>query len=297
VVFAVVSMAAISLSAVASTPLLDARVPQGVVDSPSFEVASIKQDTGDVLRMGGPDVSQFRATGVTARLLIDFAYQISDFQLIGGPKWTASEKFDVDAKVQDSIAEQLRELPHVQQQEQLRLMLQSLLADRFALKITRSTKELPVFNLVLAKGGAKLTLVAPPPPETSVPFPALPSPDTPGLAQGGTEISLLPGDKASLAGKAVPVQSLANMLTALLGRQVVDQTGLQGSYDFVLFYTRDAGLESGVPPSPNASAPSPDGAGTSLFTALQEQLGLRLESAKGPVQTIVIDQIKEPSPN
>ena len=108
------------------------------------------------ISMGGPDVSHFRAMNVTARMLIQFAYDIEDFEFAGGPSWINSEKFDVEAKVEDSLVEQLRRLPHLEQQQQMRLMLQSLLANRFALKITHGAKDIPIFALVVAKGGTKL---------------------------------------------------------------------------------------------------------------------------------------------
>lgn len=298
--FGIVAIAALFLSGIVSAPFAHAQVSQAAGDAaaPSFEVTSIKKDTEGVIRLGGPDVSRFRAINVTARMLIAFAYATSDLQLIGGPKWIDSDKFDVDARVEDSLAEQLRKLPHIQQQEQLRLMVQSLLADRFALKISHTTKELAIFRLVVAKGGAELASVAPPAPETSVPFPRLPSPGQPTLAPGGTEISLLPGNRASITGKRVPISALAGMLTAMLGRQVVDRTGLKGTYDFVVSYTRDPGLDASALASSQESVPSPSGRnGASLFTALQEQLGLRLESGKGPVDTILVAHIEQPKPN
>jgi uncharacterized protein (TIGR03435 family) len=292
------STVALFMCAIVCSPGAQAQAAQALVPaSPSFEVASIKKDTEGVLRMGGPDVSRYWATSVTARMLIAFAYDVKDFQFAGAPGWVDSEKFDVDAKVEDSLAEQLRKLPHVEQQQQLRLMLQSLLADRFALKITHATKEMPIFALVVAKGGTKLTPVAPPDPETSAPFPALPGPGHPTLAPGGAYISLLPGNRATISGKSAPVSALTSMLAALLGRPVDDRTGLEGMYDFLVSYTRDPGLEGSPPPSPNAAPSPPDRSGASLFTALQEQLGLKLETTRGPVDTITIDHIEEPTPN
>ena len=247
--------------------------------------------------MGGPDVSRFRATSVTARALIEFAYDIRDFQFVGGPGWVDSKTFDLDATVEDSLAERLRKLPHAEQQQQMRLMLQSLLADRFSLKITHSSRVMPIFALVVAKGGAKVTRAAPPTPESSVPFPAPPSPDQPALAPGGTLISLLPGGRATITGKSAPISALADMLGALLGRQVTDQTGLHGTYDFLVSYARDPGLEGSLPASSDGTPSSADRSGVSLFTALQEQLGLRLEASRGPVHIIIVDHIEEPSPN
>lgn len=138
-------------------------------EKPAFEVASIKRDTSNtnMVRMGGsdvtkgPDLSRFSAANVTAKMLIGFAYDMRDFQISGGPSWIGAERFDVDAKVDDDLAQQLRKLPRDHQLDQERLMMQSLLADRFQLRVTRATKELPVFALLVAKGGPKLTEAAP----------------------------------------------------------------------------------------------------------------------------------------
>jgi uncharacterized protein (TIGR03435 family) len=145
---------------------------------PSFEVASIKSHApGDNMsRLGGPDVSRFSAINVSVKSLIEFAYHVEDFQVSGGTGWIAYDKFDVDAKVEDSLAEQIQKLPAAQQSDQLKLMVQSLLVDRFKLSVTHVTKELPVFALVVAKGGPKLTEAAPPNAQNSY-NPGNPPPD------------------------------------------------------------------------------------------------------------------------
>jgi uncharacterized protein (TIGR03435 family) len=120
---------------------------------PSFEVTSVKRDMNEatVVRLGGPDVSRFIAANVTVRVLIGFSYNITDFQLSGGPVWIGKEKFDVDGKVEDSLAERMRVLPQAEQQKEQRLMLQSLLADRFKLVVRHETKELPIFALIVGR--------------------------------------------------------------------------------------------------------------------------------------------------
>lgn len=268
-------------------------------ESPSFEVVSVKKDSNDanMVRLGGPDVSRFTAANVSAKTLIEFSYNFQDFQLSGGPSWMDSEKFDIDGKVEDSLAQQLRALPQVKQQDQMRLMVRSLLADRFKLRVSHSTKILPVFALVIAKGGPKLRAVDPPDTQ-SAPFPAPPTPGGPAtLPPGEVMISLFTGGKATMAGKAASMANLAKMLGVQLGRHVNDETGLTGSYDFLLSYTRDStlgGVSIVAVPSPT-SAENPGG--VSIFTAIQEQLGLKLQSTKGPVDTIVINHIEEPSAN
>jgi uncharacterized protein (TIGR03435 family) len=265
---------------------------------PSFEVASIKPHVPDNspgmrIMMGGPDVSHFTASNATVKMLIGTAYSVKEFQIAGGPSWINSDHFDIDAKVEDSLAEQLQKLPRAQQQAQTALMLRSLLLDRFKLQITRGTKEASLFALVVAKGGPKLKEVPPPDPQ------AAPGPPPP-MARGGGLPTPAPGQSfmmmmnglATLSANAQPIANLANLLSLQVGRQVVDQTGLKGTYEYTLQFapqnTND--MPKGPPP------PAGDDA-ASIFTALQEQLGLRLESTKGPVDTITIDHIEEPSEN
>jgi uncharacterized protein (TIGR03435 family) len=181
------------------------------------------------------------------------------------------------------------------------LMLQSLLEDRFQLKIHRETKELPVYDLAVAKGGPKVKLsedqspfrppergaAPPPPPQRGGPMP-----------RGSMRMG-----RGDLEATALPLTSLINALSQQLGRTIVDKTGLQGLYDIKLQWTPDA-LPSGPAGSggpagirgPN-EPPPPDPAGPTIFTAVQEQLGLRLESSKGPVEIIVIDNVERPAAN
>ena len=266
----------------------------------SFEVASIKPDHSDsrMTRLGGPDASRFAATNATAIMLIEFAYNMKDSQISGQPGWTASDKFDIDAKVEDSVAEQLQKLPRTQQLDQMRLMVQSLLADRFGLKVTHNTKELSEYALVVAKNGPKLKEVAPPDAQANS---APPTPGNPMVPPpGGFLMTMGPGGEANVTAKAAPITNLINLLSRQLGREIVDRTGLKGTYDISLRWTSDTGLGGGPLPSGTQgpdTGPPPDSSGTSIFTAIQEQLGLKLESTKGPVDTIVIDHIEEPSAN
>lgn len=264
---------------------------------PAFEVTSVKRELNEatMVRLGGPDVSRFVADNITMKDLIEFSYNIRDFQLSGGPDWIGKEKFDVDGKVEDSLAERLRALSQEEQLKQERLMVQALLADRFKLAVSHETKELPIFTLVAAKGEPKLKAVAAPDPQSAVPFPGPPRPGD-KVAPGGIMVSILPGNKMTIMGTAAPISKLANMLSVMLGRYVDDRTGLKGSYNFLLSYTRDPSLDGGVVPGVSRDAAQNPG-GTSLFTALKEQLGLKLKSTKGPVETIVIEHIEEPSAN
>jgi uncharacterized protein (TIGR03435 family) len=231
-------------------------------------------------------------------MLIQTAYNMKDFQVSGGPSWINSERFDIEAKVEDSVAEQLRKLPRTQQQVQTRLMIQSLLADRFKLKVTHQTKELPVYALLVAKGGPKLAEVPPPDPQAStVPLPATPGAGPPTPGPGGSFIWMGAPGQATIKGNATPITNLVNLLSQQLRRQILDQTGLKGTYTFTLQFVPETGLGGEAIPVPLGGAGASDTGGTSIFTAIQEQLGLKLDSTKGPVDVLVIDHIEEPSEN
>lgn len=180
----VVGLAGVMLIGFVSTLQTRAQSPQtATAPLPSFDVASIKPNhsgTNDSSTRGA--AGRYTAINHSIQSLIEFAYSVQGFQLLGGPSWINSDKYDVDAKVDDSRIEELQKLPRREQDEQLRLMLQSLLADRFKLKVSRATKELPVLALVIAKDGPKLkptrlhlpVWIAP-----EIVAPALPAPGTP----------------------------------------------------------------------------------------------------------------------
>lgn len=263
-----------------STPPVRAQSPQpAATPAPSFEVASIKPNKTDDMRVMlriTPD--GLSAVGVPAKFLIEFAYDIKDFQISGGPGWIDSEKYDIDAKMDEATIEAIKKMPREQAVEQRRLMLQSLLADRFKLKVTHSSKELPIYALVVAKNGPKLTQSA----------------DSPPGATPRNQMRFTPGE---LTGTGVPISLLVNQLAREVGRQVVDKTGLQGNYDFTLQFTSERRLAMPGGPGGPGDAPPPDSSGPSIFTALQEQLGLKLESQKGPVEMLIIDSVEKPSEN
>jgi uncharacterized protein (TIGR03435 family) len=237
---------------------------------------------------------RYTVTGVTTKLLIEQAYGVKDFQISGGPSWISSDRYDVDAKVEDSVVVELEKLPPNQRGERQMLMVQSLLADRFKLKVSHTAKELPIYALVVAKNGTKLHEA-----KAGDTYPnGIKGPD--GRPVGGTGMMRMgPGQ---LTGQGLPMASLAGLLSQQLGRTVMDQTGLKGNYDFTLQWTPDQ-RPVAMPVGPVGGSSGPDGvpssdsSGASIFTALQEQLGLKLESTKGPVDIIVIDHIERPSEN
>ncbi|HXX23164.1 MAG TPA: M56 family metallopeptidase [Terriglobia bacterium] len=271
--------------------------------APVFEVASIKPNkSGGGFAVGGgkamfekeipgwssPD--RFSARGETLLTLIQMAYGIHQAKQISrGPNWIDSEEYDVEAKVDKSEADTLQKLsPDHRKIEQQRL-LQALLADRCKMRVHRGTELLPVYALVIAKNGPKLRQAKPDDTYSKG------IQDLEGRPAGAETLEFGAGQ---LTGQAVPIALLAQELMdqpELGGRLVLDQTGLTGTYDFKLQWTPERPT-SNSSQEPDAALP-PDSSGPSLFTALQRQLGLRLESAKGPVDTVVIDHFERPSEN
>ena len=248
---------------------------------PVFEVASIKAN-----KSGEPNVrlfltpNGFSATNAPLGEVIRLAYQVQEFQMSGGPPWIDSERYDIEAKVDSSATEQLGQLD----QDQRRFMLRPLLEDRFQLRVHQETKELPIYALVIAKNGPKLHEAKP---NDTYPN-GIKDPDgvgRPGLMRMG------PG---GLTTQGLPMATIVKLLSQQLGRTIVDKTGLMGNYDVKLRWTPDNGPASTMGPD---SKPTPDTSGPSIFTAIQEQLGLKLESQKGPVEVLVIDRVARPSEN
>lgn len=271
----------------------------------AFEVATIKENHDVQNRVGirfAP--GRFTATGIPLKMLITFAYNVRQFQISGGPNWINTEKYDIDAKEPDGLEDQLKNLPDNERREKMDQLIRSLLADRFQLKVSHETKEGPVYNLVVAKNGP---LIHEAKPDDNNPN-AMKGPD--GKPVHGNFMRMGRGE---LQAQGVAIEFLATNLSQQLGRKVVDQTGLKGNYDFTLKWTPDQGpggpggpggmMEAGPGgPPPGAgpggdAPPPPDASGPSIFTALQEQLGLKLESAKGPVEMLVVVSVEKPSEN
>jgi uncharacterized protein (TIGR03435 family) len=274
--------------------------PQPAAEPPlAFEVASIKENH-DVYNRVGISFSRgsFTATGVPLKMLISSAYSVRPFQISGGPNWINTTKYNIDAKMPDGLGEQIQNLPQDQRREKMSQLIQSLLTDRFHLKVSHETREGPVYDLVVAKNGPLLHESKPGDNNSN----EMKGPD--GKPVHGNFIRMMPGE---LEGQAVAIEFLATSLSQQLGRKVVDQTGLKGNYDFDLKWAPDQGPggpggmmgagPGGPPPgSPGGDAPPPaDSSGPSIFTAVQEQLGLKLESAKGQVEMLVIDSVEKPS--
>jgi uncharacterized protein (TIGR03435 family) len=228
------------------------------------------------------------------RVLIQTAYRLQPFQIIGGPDWIASEQYDVDAKAAGNL-----------DSAQMFLMLQSLLEDRFQLRVHSEPREMPVYALMAARGGLKLQ---PPQNETcreeadllgplaepgARMAPSAQGVATTALRCGSLNVTLEP-EGARLRGGKVPMAEFVRVLSRVLGRPVADQTGFPGAFDVTLDFLPDE-TTAGLPPPPPGAIPF-SAASPSIFNAVQE-FGLRLESTKGPVEVLVIDHAERPSAN
>lgn len=279
---------------------LAAQSPQPPAVGPAFEVASIKPNTsGDGRVMMENQPGRYIATNVSLRLLIRNAYQLQDSQITGGPGWVSADRFDINAKVPDEFRGMTPPAPG-SGPSPLALMIRALLAERFKLVIHNETKDAPIYALVLARGDGRLG-PALKRSETDCgatfgagrgrgPMPP-PGPPVPGeLMPCGIRIG--PGN---MAVGGAPLSQVANSLGMFAGRIVLDRTGLTGNYDFSLTWTPDQ-MPQRPPgaPDPLINSVAVDPNGPSLFTAVQEQLGLKLDSQRGPVDVVVIDRAEKP---
>jgi uncharacterized protein (TIGR03435 family) len=265
---------AVTSFAQTSAPPSGTAQPRPVAAPPAFEVTTVKQNkSGGSGSHSSFQSGRFTASNILLKSLIEYqAYGIPEPRILGGPKWLDSERFDIEAKVDSSVADQFQKLSKLQTQE----MFQHLLADRFKLAIHWEARDLPIYALVVAKNGPNLH-------ESK-------EPEGGSLTSAGTGQFTAQG--VTLADMA---RSLTQELSKELGRVVIDKTGISGRYDVALKWTPDTG-EAPTDSGTEGTASPPD-SGPSIFTAIQEQLGLKLESAKGPVQVLVIDHVEMPSEN
>ncbi len=268
--------------------------------APTFDVASVKPNkTGGMgVRIMFQPGGRFNADNITLKFLVRLAYDVQDFQISGGPPWLNSDRYDIEAKAEGPPEGDMRTMTEEQRQADMkrrRLMLQALLADRFKLTLHKESKEAPIYALVVAKNGPKMKELPPEPPPAPDADPKDP-PDKPDpkhmvMGRGGMRMG-----RGELTGNGVKLSFLAEALSNPLGRTVVDKTGLKGDYNFELKWTPDESQGPGFRGAGDAPPP-PDANGPSIFTAIQEQLGLKLESQKGPVDLLVIDHAEKASEN
>ena len=270
---------------------------------PSFEVATIKPSTDGKSVPSISTPTESRTMNVTARNLIEQAYRIPwtsglNERVLGGPTWIDNDHYDVEARIDESMAATFSAMSNEQQKEQTSLMMQTLLADRFKLKVHFETRQLPIYELAVAKGGPKLAAAKELPSaaegDDRQRASVVPSLSAESLRKG--VLVQYRGQEAEMTAKEATLDQLVHWLAGyseIGGRTVVNQTGLTGMYDFTLRWTR----ERLTMPTQQSVTSSSEPEAPALFTSLPEQLGLRLISTKGPVEVLVIDHIEKPSEN
>ena len=230
----------------------------------TFEAASIKPHPGIITHSSDPSATGSRVTAVASTIMdiVYTAYHVRPDQVVGLPGWAASEHYDLEATAGHGITV-----------EQMRAMLQTLLAQRFQLQVHRETREIPMYSLALGKNGPKFK-------ESEVD-------ETPKGSIMGDGVGM-----HMVVAKGTMAQLASRLSSNGAGRPVMDKTGLSGRYDFDLEWAPDNSQFGGeVPPAPSEAAAAP------LFVAIQEQLGLKLEATRGPVPALIIDKAERPSAN
>jgi len=279
-----------------TSPRLAAQIVAPVVDSPTFEVASIKPNAGGG-RIGGTNSpGRVNMTGMSVRRLITQSYEIHDSQIIGGPDWMRAQGYDIAATLTGTPTP-----------EQRRMMMKTLLRDRFKLTFHTETRDLPIYALVVQRSDGRLG-----PGLKRIPDDECPPPGSP--RRGGPPAGAPPLDPNAapqvpcgalmfapgrLRAHGVPIENLARALAGLpaltsFNRPVTNLTKLEGFYDFDFGFSNEFG-PAGASPSGSAAANPADE--PALFTALQEQLGLKLNSQRATLDVLVIDSIEQPSEN
>ncbi len=285
----VVTLSVASLSAAAqSAPVAPA--PNAAEGEPTFEIISVRPvKSGDSMQTrisvtpGGISL-----LGFPLKVILRDAFGVWNDRIIEVPGWVSSSRFDIEAKVATEDVPRFKRLKPTE----IMAMFLPVLQDRFGLSFHHETRELTVYRLVISKGGLKMKEADP---NNTYPNGF----GTPDASSGAGIMRMMPDE---FVGQAVPIAGLAQSLSLIIDRTVVDKTGLTGRYDFDLKWEPDeaAGLflrgPDGEGPPPGAE-PASQGTGPSIFTALQEQLGLKLTVKKEPVDLIVIDHMEQPTAN
>ena len=239
--------------------LLVAQLAGAQTSAPAFEVATIKPtgpSTDGHTHINYPPGDRFSTSNITVLALMQWAYGMPEKQILDGPSWLGSTRFDIQAMTDTGL---IKGLTGTQDRDLKRRMVQALLADRFHLQLHQETRPLPAYDLVVAKGGSKLQ----------------------SSKSGGGSFGV---GRTHFNGEGLTMTNIAEELSLIAGRVVVDKTNLADRYDLKLEWGAD-------------DTPATENSAPSLFTAIQEQLGLKLEPAKEPVPVLVIDHIEAPSEN
>jgi uncharacterized protein (TIGR03435 family) len=276
-------IAVAGVSAVSSPVATGMLYAQALPPPPAYkyDVVSIRRSAPGEQNSGfGPGAQGgLKARNDTAMQLLTFAYDARDYQFLGAPGWAQSERFEINLTPDQSEVVPGPGVARAQLEgwvNRNRQRMQAVLHDRFGLVLRMETRELPVYALTVAKNGHKLATPADP-------------------AQGP---SMNINNRQQIMAKSATLKMLTDSLSMLLGRFVRDETGLDGAYDFKVEFARDSSIQLPGPlPRPDEPAPATDAGRPSIFTALTEQLGLRLESKRGPVPVFVIEKIERPTEN
>jgi uncharacterized protein (TIGR03435 family) len=290
----------------AATTALIAQAPA----TPAFEVASIKPSDdansspiGPIPQMAPSGVGRIALKNMPLRLLVRLSYDLQDFQITGGPSWQMSKRFDITAKAPDGFSGDTK---------QLLAMVKPLLADRFGLKAHIEQREMPTYSLLVARSDGKLGPDMSPS-KDDCSDPAAQQKRTEELTRGGAAATLAalsspdglpcmvlpmadPQGGIGMHGRGQPIAIMTTLLTQVTGRMVHDKTGLTGLYDWKIKFDPEVMMRAASQLGlnlPTAAFPPSDN--PSILTALREQLGLKLDSDKGPVDVLVIDEAKEPT--
>jgi len=254
----------------------------------TFEVASVKLNkSGDGNgNMRGLGSDRVVATNMPVRPMITFAYQVAGYQLIGGPGWLTTDRYDINAKMEAPPPSVQPFVPGSTTPNAMQLALRGLLEDRFKLKMHRETRELDIYALVMARpGGGPGAGLKPTTQDCAAAVAAAQKPGAPPFGAPGSPFCGISSTPGRIRFGGLPASSFATALAGAAGRMVVDRTGLTGSWDFELAFAAENRGPDAPPADPNAP---------SFFTAIQEQLGLKLDSTKGPVEVLVIDSVERP---
>jgi bla regulator protein blaR1 len=267
--------------------------PQATAPAFVYEIVSVKPT-----KPGSPQgytmftADGFKAANTSLLILVDYAFGITDkAYLDGAPPWISTERFELDAKMDPSVADAFQKLSKDDRTLVRQHMLQAVLADRFKLTFHRETREVPVYTLVIGKNGSKLK-------ETKPDVIGSKGPDGRPIVIGVT-MGMVPGG-ISWTSQAISLDYFCRILSREVGRTVLDKTGLTGNYEFSMQFTpetmamrSDSGDTAAGAPPVAVSDPGPG----SIFTAVQDQLGLKLLAGKAPIEVVVIDHIERPSGN